>query len=94
MVSEVRKQLMAWMEMDYSKHMYVFSMEGKMAAGAFGCTRNYGWDGPFNIEIGKSLFKHKVRLVKRSRQYINSCKYFKFFGKDIFFYFKPYMKKG
>ena len=22
-------------------------MEGKMAAGAFGRARNYGWDGPF-----------------------------------------------
>ena len=26
---------------------YVFSMEGKMAAGGFGRTKNYGWDGPF-----------------------------------------------
>ena len=31
---------MAWMETDYSKH--VFSMEGKMAAGAFGRARKYG----------------------------------------------------
>ena len=40
MVSEARKQSMAWMEMDLLK-TYVFSMEEKMAAGAFGCTRNY-----------------------------------------------------
>ena len=31
---------MAWMETDYSKHS--ISMEGKMAAGAFGRARNYG----------------------------------------------------
>ena len=38
MVSEPRKQSMAWMETDYSKG-YVFSMEGKMAAlGAMGET--------------------------------------------------------
>ena len=39
MVSEPRKQSMAWMETDYSKatmYMYAFSMEDKMAAGAFG----------------------------------------------------------
>ena len=24
---------------------YVFLVEDKMAAGAFGCVRNYGWDG-------------------------------------------------
>ena len=28
---------------------YVSSMEGKMAAGAFGRARSYGWDGPFKI---------------------------------------------
>ena len=28
---------------------HVFSMEHKMAAGAFGHARNYGWDGPFKI---------------------------------------------
>ena len=52
MVSEPRKQLMAWMEMDlYSKHIYMYtlSMEDKMVDGAFGHTRNYGWDGSFTL---------------------------------------------
>ena len=40
MVSGARKQSMARME------AYVLSMEDKMAAGAFGRARNYGWDGP------------------------------------------------
>ena len=39
MVSEARRQSMAWMKTDYSKH--TFSMEGKMASGAFGHARNY-----------------------------------------------------
>ena len=47
MVSEVRKQSMAWMETLLKA--YVFLMEGKMAAGAFGCTRNYEQDSPFNL---------------------------------------------
>ena len=42
---------MAWMETDYSKHTYFSSMEGKMAAGAFGRARNYGWDFPFLSQI-------------------------------------------
>ena len=45
MVSETRKQSMARMKTDYSKQ--AFSMEDKMAAGAFGHARNYGWDDPF-----------------------------------------------
>ena len=40
MVSEPRKQSMAWMETDYSKHT-ALSTEDKMAAGAFGRARNY-----------------------------------------------------
>ena len=31
---------MAWMETDYAKH--VLSLKDKMAAGGFGCARNYG----------------------------------------------------
>ena len=42
MVSEARKQSMAWMETDCSKHIVAFSMKDKMAAGAFGRARNYG----------------------------------------------------
>ena len=41
MVSEGKKQLMAWMEMDYSL-TYTLLVEDKMAAGAFGHARNYG----------------------------------------------------
>ena len=37
---------MAWVEPDYSKHI-ALSMEDKMAAGAFGRAKNYGWNGPF-----------------------------------------------
>ena len=43
MVSEPRKQSMAWMETDYSKHT-VLSIEDKMAARAFAHARNYGRD--------------------------------------------------
>ena len=43
MVSELRKQLMAWMETDYSKHTN-FRWEKKMVAGAFGCAKDYGCD--------------------------------------------------
>ena len=45
MVSEaIKKQSMAWMGTDYSKHVriFAFSMEDKMAAGAFGRATNYG----------------------------------------------------
>ena len=66
MVSEMRKQLMAWMETDYSKHtMYIFLMDGKMVAAAFGRARNYGWDGPYihgaseahtKLHLSKSIF--------------------------------------
>ena len=35
MVSEVRKQSMAWMEMDYSKHTYFQWKIKIMVAGAF-----------------------------------------------------------
>ena len=48
MVSEARKQTLAWMETDYA-----FSMEDKMAAGAFGRVRNYGWDGPLRKPFTK-----------------------------------------
>ena len=48
MAYEARKQSMPWMEMDLILKAYVFSMEGKMAAGALGCARNYGSDGAFN----------------------------------------------
>ena len=41
MVSEPRKQSMAWMETDCSKH-YALSMEDKITAGAFGHAENYG----------------------------------------------------
>ena len=42
---------MAWMEMDYSKHIYIyaFSMEDKMTAGAFGHARNYGGDSLLSL---------------------------------------------
>ena len=43
MIYDSRKQSMASMETDYSKH--TLSMEDKMAAGAFGRARNYGWAG-------------------------------------------------
>ena len=33
---------MAWMEMDYSKHIYALLMEDKMAAGSFGRAKIYG----------------------------------------------------
>ena len=47
MVSEPRKQSMASMETDYSKHTFILSMEDIMAAGAFGMLgTNYG---KFNI---------------------------------------------
>ena len=44
MVSEARKQSMAWMEQgaQISLKRYAFSMEDKMAAGAFGRATNYG----------------------------------------------------
>ena len=41
MVYEERKQSMAWVEPDYSKHV-ALSMEDKMVAGAFGRAKNYG----------------------------------------------------
>ena len=47
MVSEARKQSIAWMG-DGLLKAYVFSMEGKMAAGAFGRARNYGWEAPLS----------------------------------------------
>ena len=40
-VSEPRKQSMAWMETDILK-TYTLSMEDKMPAEAFGHARNYG----------------------------------------------------
>ena len=53
MVSEARKQSMAWMETDYSKHT-PYSMEGKWRpAGAFGRARNYGLDSRFNDSESK-----------------------------------------
>ena len=47
MVSEARKQAMAWMETD-TQRVRTFTIKGKMAAGAFGHARNYGWDDPNN----------------------------------------------
>ena len=39
MVYDARKQSMAWMETDFSKHTH---LKDKMAAGAFGRAGNYG----------------------------------------------------
>ena len=41
---------MAWMETDCKHHSEDVSMEDKMAAGAFGHSRNYGRDGAFDSE--------------------------------------------
>ena len=40
----MRKQLMAWMEhgLQISAKRFAILMEGKMAAGAFGCAKNHG----------------------------------------------------
>ena len=54
---------MAWMEhgLQISLKRYVLSMEDKMAAGAFGCARNYGCDGcksyrdTFEVESNSTL---------------------------------------
>ena len=50
MVSEARKQSMAWMETDYSKHTHLL-WKIKMAAGAFGRARIYRWEGPFSDRL-------------------------------------------
>ena len=42
---------MARTKMDYSKDTYFGSMEGKMAAGAFGRAKNYGLDDPLNFSV-------------------------------------------
>ena len=41
-------------------------MEDKMAAGVFGCARNYGWDGPFN------LADYRWKALQDSSKYIYS----------------------
>ena len=42
-------------------------MEGKMAAGAFGSARNYGWDGPFNNEINQDDYSFfATRLLMKN----------------------------
>ena len=54
------------METDYSKDTH-FSMEDKMA-GAFGCARNYGWDGikwRLAREFGRALLIRQHTKVRR-----------------------------
>ena len=56
MVSEPRKQSIARMETDYSEHAtHALSMEDKMAAGAFGRTKNYECDEP-PLELLSEIF--------------------------------------
>ena len=56
---------MAWMETDYSKYThFAFSMEEKMAAGAFGRTRNYGWEGPFKVVHLSRISFNSILLIK------------------------------
>ena len=73
MDSKAWKQSMALIENGLRK-AYVFSMEDKMVAGAFGCAMNYGWEGPFKVHgldndcpprlvALKSAWKSWVRLL-------------------------------
>ena len=64
MVSEARKQSMAWMEhgLQISLKSFALSMEDKMAAGAIGRATNYGWDAP--VEISK-MIEVNVSLTSR-----------------------------
>ena len=75
MVIETRKQSMAWMEhvLQTSLKMSALSMEDKMAAGASGVARNFGWDSPpVNASFVKGsrgqktmkFFVHKIENIK------------------------------
>ena len=57
MVSEPRKQSMALMEhgLQILLKRYELSIEDKMAAGAFGCATNYGWNAISYPEPANSL---------------------------------------
>ena len=50
MVSEARKQSMAWMETDYSKHTH-FRWKIKWRLEHLGRARNYGWHCPFEESL-------------------------------------------
>ena len=64
MVSEARKQSMAWVETDYSKHTY-FRWKVKWLTGAFGHARNYGQDVPSNFmsKAPSKRVKHRPTLL-------------------------------
>ena len=64
-----------------TQSIYVFSMEGKTAAGAFGRARNYGWDCPFdlgnswkfwNSQTDADSYKNVLIYRKRSK-YCKDC---------------------
>ena len=45
---------------------YVFSMEGQMAAGAFGRARKYGWDGLLNKHWTRGEGEGRPQTLKRT----------------------------
>ena len=55
MVSEPRKQSMASMETDYSKHTFILSMEDIMAAGAVGMLGIMGETAHLNFSEDKII---------------------------------------